>query len=250
MDGVAPGVMGSGEPGAGEASRPVPLASPSPRPSRATPRIPSPGTLALAWRTGPRAAPCAGPGTRARAAWRRSGAPHRDASRWGPEEAGLVRDTDPFGATEGLVHEGLETVWGGIPHRLGHLPAALAGERGERAPPVLGQLLAGFPPGEPVGEARGEGEEGLARALQAIERGHHLRQRDTHPAPSVDRAAQSLGHAWHACDQAFDDFPAGPSCRATYRQLSLAPIVRFPSPAGPGNLIPLWRQAHATRRSR
>jgi len=78
-----------------------------------------------------------------------------------PQEAGLVQDTDPLRVTEGLVHEGLETIWGGIdvpadpiepplpavlgsiPHRLGHLPAVLAGERGraglaETWPPARG----------------------------------------------------------------------------------------------------------------
>jgi hypothetical protein len=100
----------------------------------------------------------------------------------GAQEAALVQDADPLRVTEGLAPEGLPAVPGGIhlpadpgeqplpaargglPHRLRHPPAVLALHRGEQAPPVLGRLLAGLPPGEPVGGAGGEGEAGLTSA--------------------------------------------------------------------------------------
>jgi hypothetical protein len=103
-------------------------------------------------------------------------------SRDGAQEAGLLQDADPLRVTEGLAPEGLPSVPGGIdlsadpgeqplpaargglPHRLRHPPGVLALHRGEQAPPVLGRLLVGFPSGEPVGGAGGEGEAGLTSA--------------------------------------------------------------------------------------
>ncbi len=84
------------------------------------------------------------------------------------------------------------------PDRLGHLPAVLALDRGEQAPQVLGHLLAGFPPSEPVGEARVEGEECLAPALQVVERGHRplSRRRCARPAGAAGLSKYGSNTEW------------------------------------------------------
>ncbi len=62
-------------------------------------------------------------------------APHRRGFRWGPQEAGLVQDTAPLRVTEGLVHEGLQAVWGGIDIPVDLDRAATAGSLRWHPPP-------------------------------------------------------------------------------------------------------------------
>jgi hypothetical protein len=117
----------------------------------------------------PRVGRSAGPGTRARARWRGQkdadlavpqscrGTPTEATSF--PRNPGLVQDADPpLGHPRSRTRRpacGLG--WHPPPSRP---PAAVCAlDRGDKAPQGLGHLLAGFPPGEPVGEARGEGRD-------------------------------------------------------------------------------------------
>jgi hypothetical protein len=95
----------------------------------------------------PRAGRSAAPGTRARARWHRSGDPIC-APMGSLRKPVSSRMPVPFGSPEisHLREPPRHGVRGGISHRLGHLPAARARNRGGKAPQGLGHRLAGFPP--------------------------------------------------------------------------------------------------------